>query len=222
MKINRKGLVPKFLLILIITLVIFIPTCGFLGKLIFNTAQAKDSYQTFVKDLNQFYKDAQVNDKGNVLLIMDKNSAIVYFEEGKDKVIVQADTPLLSRGTDYTAFIKKPNSCPAEEACLCLISKIEHEISELEGTFADIKVEVIPKEFKCHKQDFDLKIQSCNVGKKVNINSFVCQNGFLLQRGLFEDATMWVKGTFEVGRRQPIHLTKQPDFLLLRGEVIDG
>ena len=127
--INKKAIMVKFLVTVILAIIIFAPAC-MLGSKIFRTStQAKDNYLSFVKELNEFAKDKQqpIGAKKSTLLIMDKITTIVYFEGKSKEVLVEVDAA--APYTDYTIHLIKPGQCEEDKNCLCLFRKSEFDVT---------------------------------------------------------------------------------------------
>ena len=179
----------QFLISLLLCLMIFIPACYLVAGIFRTSQQAQDNYSEFVKNLNDFQEHGQVGERKSNLLIMDEQTAIVYFEKGAQKVIVDVDAELLNK--NYFIDLLKPGQCEDTKNCVCLFRESRFEIdSSAEITLADIigKITVIPKKVICTNLDYSLTVETCSIGKAVMVNSYTCSDGFMIERNLAKKA----------------------------------
>jgi len=212
----------SFLTTLILALIIFVPACYLSSKILFRTSeQAKDNYVEFVKDLTSFAEDAKipVGAKKSVLLIMDEATAIVYFEKGQQEVVVDVDARF-----DYSDFIihlQKPGQCSDTQNCLCLIRKANFDVTAIDDvTVTELmgKIVVIPQRVICTDLDFNLEVETCSIGKPEAVNSYVCSNGFMIERHLTDEASLAVASYYELPRRTVLYFTKFENSIRLEGD----
>src|SRR3989344_9112744 len=117
-KINsKKGIMMHFLVSLILTLIIFIPACYLVSGIFRTSEQAQDNFSEFVKELDKFAEKGQVGERKSNLLIMDDETATVYFEKATQEVVVAVDAKLPTN--DYSIHLLKPGQCDDSKNCLC-------------------------------------------------------------------------------------------------------
>lgn len=221
----RKGIMVQFLISLLICLMIFIPACYIASGIFRTSQQAQDNYAEFVEGLHDFLEHGQIGERKSVLLIMDEQTAVVYFEQGAQEVLVDVDAELLIK--NYVIHLLKPGQCDDGKNCLCLFRDSRFEIdSSAEITLLDIigKITVIPQKVVCTNLDYALTVETCSIGKGTLVNSYTCSNGFMIERNLakkadfgklvegntlekLETASVW--SYYEVPRRTVLYFTKE-------------
>ena len=216
---NKKAIMIKFLVTVILAILIFAPAC-MLGSKIFRTStQAKDNYVDFVKELNEFAKSKKpLGAKSSFVLIMDEETAVVYYEKNVQEVTVKADVE--APEDDYVMHIKKPSQCSDDQLCLCLFRKAEFEFVLRGEGWPVSSLNINPERVVCTHLDYKLDIESCGMGEPNDINSYVCSNGFLIERKFAEDASIDIGGYYENSRRRTIYMTKMGDTILLAGASV--
>ncbi len=203
----------QFLTTLILALIIFVPACYITSNLFFRTSeQAKDNYVDFVKELTNFAEKEQIGARKSIMLIMDEATAIVYFEKDGPEVLVNVDAAFPS--IDYTINLQKPGQCDDTKNCLCLFrsSKFEAEGTELT---------VIPERVVCSNLDYNLEVETCSMGVPSEVNSYICSNGFMIERQLAKNIPaeiLEVHSYYELPRRTALYFIKFGDSVKLIGD----
>ena len=210
----------SFLTTLILALIIFVPACYLSSKILFRTSeQAKDNYVEFVKELVDFAKDAPLGARKSIILIMDEATAIVSFEQNKQEVIVNVDARF--DYSDFTIHLQKPGQCSDAQNCLCLIRKANFDVTAIDDvTVTGLmgKIVVIPQRVICTDLDFNLEVETCSIGKPEAVNSYVCSNGFMIERHLTDEASVAVASYYELPRRTVLYFSKFEDTVRLEGD----
>jgi hypothetical protein len=203
---NKKGasLPIQFLVTLVLAIIIFVPACYLGGKIFRTSDQAKDNYADFVENLNKFNEEKNIGDRGSTLLIMDEATAIVYFKNEKDKVTI--DVTARSPYPDFSINLHKPGQCDNNKNCLCLFRKSEFEV---EGTSTlGTTIQVKPKRAICTDLDYNLDVETCNIGEPEAVKSYTCIGGFMIERHLVDESSMQVASYFERPRRGLLYFVK--------------
>lgn len=198
-----------FLISLLLCLIIFIPACYMASKLFRVSEQAQDNFSEFVKALDDFQEKAQIGEQKSILLIMDDATAIVYFPPGTQKVVIDVDAKLPNN--DYAIGLLKPGQCDDSRNCVCLFREADFEteffdkvgVTELKG-----KITVIPKKVVCTDLDYDLEVESCNIGEGTLVDSYTCSNGFMIERHIAKESSVFVGSYYEIPRRTVLYFTK--------------
>jgi hypothetical protein len=179
------------------------------SKLFRVSEQAQDNFSEFVKSLNDFHEKGQIGEQKSILLIMDEATAIVYFSPGTQKVVVEVDAKLPNN--DYALDLLKPGQCDDNRNCVCLFREADFEteffdkitINELKG-----KITVIPKQVVCTSLDYSLEVESCNIGEGTLVDSYTCSNGFMIERHLAKESSVFVGSYYKIPRRTVLYFTK--------------
>ncbi|MEK6969871.1 MAG: hypothetical protein AABW48_05580 [Nanoarchaeota archaeon] len=201
---NKKAIMLKFLVSLILALIIFVPACYLGGRLFSSSTQAKDNYVDFVQELEKFSQTGEIGARESTLLIMDTATAIVYFEKGKTEVLIDVDARVPY--TDFIIYLQKPSQCNDQQNCLCLFRKSEFDTSV--GTPGYDAVRVIPKNVLCSNLNYNLEIESCSIGKAAAVHSYKCTGGFLIERHLADKSSWTVASYYEMPRRVLLYLVR--------------
>lgn len=231
MRLNRKAIMVKFLVTVLLALIIFVPACIGISKLFRLSNQAGSEYKSFVGDIQQM-DQAPVGERRSTLLILDSETAIVYFEPNKDlQVFVQGMGDIgnpVSSGNNYDITIKKPSSCPWNKACLCLLQEsttarkykdnFEQRCAGENCGLVRIQGEatITPTQAHCI-QDFQsgLTLKSCSLGTRHGTQGYYCSNGFMIERDLVQKTG--VTAYYIAPRRLSFQLTKNEDTIVLEG-----
>lgn len=191
----------QFLISLLLCLMIFIPACYLVSGIFRTSEQAQDNYSEFVKELNDFQEHGQIGERKSVLLIMDDETAIVYFEKGTQETVVKVDARVLESLFDFSKRIPKPGQCDDNKNCLCLVRESEPDVP----AFGE-NVVITPTKVLCTDLDYDLTVESCNIGKSVGVNSYTCEgNNFMIERALGKQADSY----YELDRRTVLYFIKE-------------
>jgi len=208
----------QFLVSLLICLMIFIPACYMVSKIFRTSEQAQDNYSEFVQELNTFAEQGQTGEKKSILLIMDDETAIVYFQKNAPKVVVEVDAKLPN--TDYSIHLMKPGQCDDSKNCLCLFRDTEFDTElfvEVSATTLKGKITVIPTQIICTDFDYDLAVETCSIGESTLVNSYTCSDGFMIERALAKKSKA-VYSYYEIPRRTVLYFTKSDDTIRLLGD----
>lgn len=214
-KMNKKGLVLKFLVTILLALIIFVPACYMGAKLFRVSDQAKDNYVDLVEELNKFSKEAEIGARESTLLIMDKATALVYFEKGKEEVLVEVDARIPY--SDFIIHLQKPVQCEEGKNCLCLFRKSEFESSL--GTPGYDTITVAPKRVLCTNLNYQLELESCSIGEPEVVNGYKCSDGFMIERHLVDESSLVVRSYYQVQRRTLLYLTKFENMIRIQGPL---
>lgn len=211
---NKKGIMLKFLTTVLLALIIFAPACAIGSKMFRLSSQAEENYDVFVIDLENFYEDSRDGGQESKLLIMDKETVIVYFEKSNNNVVVTVDADTWQ--TDNTLTFNKPSNCDSTKNCICLFQTANFETGTLKDNFVITAEEAI-----CNDLDFNLQLESCTIGELQETNSYQCENGFIIERDFSKD-TLDASSYYELHRRNTVYLTKTgSDSVKLRMELYD-
>src|SRR3989344_1684224 len=122
---SKKGIMLQFLISLLLSLMIFIPACYLVSGIFRTSEQAQDNYYEFVKELSDFWEHGQIGERKSILLIMDEETAMAYFEKTAQEAIVKVDAAFPN--ADYSIHLLKPGQCDDAKNCLCLFRDSEFE-----------------------------------------------------------------------------------------------
>ena len=214
-KMNRKGFMVKFLVSLLLGLIVFAPACMIASNIFRTSDQAKENYADFVQEIANFAAESFVGERSSEILIMDEETAIVYFENGISEVDVVIDYPFPE--TDLTMFFEKPSACGDSGNCICLFRSVQSERDDFyqtEGSDTLVTTVIKAERVLCEDLSFPLEIDSCAVGDPENVNSVSCEGGFVIERNLAE-ATELVLAYDEDNRRRVIYLTRTDNAVVL-------
>ncbi|MBU0459521.1 MAG: hypothetical protein KKH52_04510 [Nanoarchaeota archaeon] len=169
MKWNKKGIMVKFLVVVLLSIIIFAPACIIGSKFFRLSEQAKKNFVNFVDEMKKM-EDAVDGERTTLLLILDKETAIVYFEPNKPQARLDAQLAEL--------IFDKPSSCQDDSGCLCLFREIEDDDEENPYQSALCESEI----------NMDLQMDDCGVGVKGNaLARYQCYDGFVIERNLVEN-----------------------------------
>ncbi len=214
---SKKGIMVQFLVSLLLCLMIFIPACYLISGILRTSEQAKDNFSEFVKGLNDFQEHGQIGERKSVLLIMDDETAIVYFEKASQNVIIEVDAKFPNN--DYSIELLKPGQCDDTKNCLCLFRDTELDttffekasLTELKG-----KITVTPKKVLCTNINYSLEVETCSIGKGTLVESYGCSNGFMMERNLAKKSKL-AYSYYEIDRRTVLYFIKFDDNIRLIG-----
>ena len=199
----------QFLVSLLLCLMIFIPACYMASKLFRTSEQAQDNFSEFVNELKNFQEHGQTGERKSILLIMDEETAIVYFEKNAQEVVIEVDAKLPNN--DYSVNLLKPGQCDDTKNCFCLFRDTDFDttlfekvsLTELKG-----KITVIPKKVLCTNLDYNLKVETCSIGESTLVNSYTCSDGFMIERSLAKKSKA-VYSYYEIPRRTVLYFSKE-------------
>jgi hypothetical protein len=210
--LGKKGLMVKFLTSLLLAIIIFAPAC-MIGSKVFRTSeQAKENYADLVSELIDFAANSFVGEQSSEILIMDSETAIVYFEGKEDLVKVEVDDAIYK--ADYTLNFAKPSACSESSGtdivgCLCLFRDTEYEKEELNLDIGEdfVTVDIKSDRVLCQDLNFPLELESCAVGNPETVQKVSCSGGFVIERNLAEVSKLALAYA-EDNRKRTIYLTR--------------
>lgn len=158
---NKKAIMVKFLVTILLAIIIFAPACIISSKIFRLSSQAKENFGDFVKEIKEV-SAAGEGEKRSFMLIMDKGSFAALFPH--DEQTHPADSkPAINLGSKYLglpprvvciSFIYPTNECKGKP-CLCLCR--EYRIEEIEKQYCSrgavcesLFCEVLEGEFEGH------------------------------------------------------------------------
>ena len=207
MKLGKKGIVLKVIVTLLVALIIFVPTVLFASQFFSFSIQAKNNFIDFVDQVKKMEK-AEIGERETHVLILDKPTAVVYFEKDKDQVRVDVDANCAVTCSDYYFILEKPSQCNNDKGCLCLFREVEYDVSSDWFT-------VKPKSAICESTELNLDLDHCGIGIPNDVNSYFCSNGFVIERHLADEASWRVDAFFEAPRRIAVTFEKEADQIIL-------
>lgn len=209
---DRQGIMLKFLVTLILAIIIFVPACTFASKILGISTQAKNNFQDFTHSLEKLSQ--QPGKSITEILILDDQTAVVYFEKDKDVMQMEVDGQPPARElwiiTDYRLVMHKPSACTQGKNCLCLFREPSFDLN-----LAQKKVFVTSSSAICNSLDFELKLANCSLGVPHNINSYTCSDGFMIERGLVSN-TKAADAYYQLSRRVPFRIHNDQGTLVLQ------
>jgi hypothetical protein len=137
---NKKGIMVKFLVSVLLAIVIFVPACMFVSDFFRLSTQGKDNFIDFA-ELIEEVSMKEGDWVGSDVLIMDKNTFIINFKAGESEVRCiepKGGSVLAGTKTGGSEDIwKYPKSKCGEKDCLCLFR--EYEIQQGSGNNCGFK-----------------------------------------------------------------------------------
>lgn len=216
-KLNKKGIMLKFLTSLLIAIIVFLPACMVSSSFFRTSTQALENFESFVEDIQEFAETKPIGYKGSSLLILDEETAIIYFDnknEGSSDMglIVEYEVSDGESGS-HTSYdyidIKRPDQCGQEEkTCICLFRDV---VENSEGASKTITGNIV----ECYELDYHLEPEACGWGEKgYALTGYTCTNGFLIERDFIKEFS---SGYYENERRQTVYLYKLSNAIRLSG-----
>lgn len=208
---NKKAIMVKFLVTLLLAMIIFAPACLISSKFLRLSSQAKANFGDFAEKLKELVA-APDGTKDNLMLIMDEETAIVGFSQGQTKV--KSCIKFTVTSYEDCGIWQAPDVEECEgSSCVCLIQEIISVRNKVKKVLPGLR-EVEYGSAVCKKVEgviFDtpyLKIER----EKVSPREFEYfnKNGFVLGRNIpnFDIYMMIEKFNFK-DRRNLIHLMKK-------------
>jgi len=207
-KMNKKGTyIVSFLVTILLAILIFAPSCLFASKFFRLSAQAKDNFVAFVSDVEDLQLHGKDGELRNVPIILDAETALLYFSGPRLIVSVDAGPDLY----DYNILIDRPPICEEDKeakGCFCLFREVK-----VDSSFDKKEVKIIPVKMLCQPTKYEVlflaseNAQNCGIGIPVNVNSYSCEGGFMADRELIGNAD-YVKAYYKSGRRVNLVATK--------------
>ncbi len=218
---DTRAIMVNFLVTVILAIIIFVPACLFVSNLFRVSEQAQDSFSQFRNDIGSLSDPTlAVGTSRTSVLILDSGTAVVYFEPDYPEVQVQVDgqeADEQSRYADYLLTLQRPASCTTGRSCLCLFRDPQFETSTYlpsTGGFVGIRlVTVTDAAPLCQEVSTPLNLKSCGGGRALQVNSYTCTQGFMLERGVLKDSGQ--DSYYESPRRIAVKLEKEPNSILL-------
>lgn len=160
---NKRAttLVLQFLVVLLLAVVITFFSCKAYGSVFRLTSQAKESYTSLVNSINDLSLKGQENERKSEILLLDKETALVFFESqfGEVKVVSSGDI----------FFFDRPIQCQDDKNCLCLFREVQEESNYFK-----------PQKIICYDLDYKIEMADCTpVGHE---DVVTCSNGFFIGR----------------------------------------
>lgn len=220
---NKRAIMLKFLVTVILAIIIFAPACAFLSKFFRLSDQAKDSFNEFtdiIHDVEQG-KASQL-----YLLKLDRKTALAYFEPHEEKVFLFVEGVGTERAPSGDVYFTRPNTCTdITKSCLCLLQDVEGDkryTDEYQKRPTDtdkparVQAEAIftATTGRC-VQDFStpLSITSCTLGTTHGAAGYFCQHGFVLERELLKEKGF--PAYLIAPRRIALQIEKQENTILI-------
>ncbi len=217
-KLNKRAIMVDFLVTILLALIIFIPTCAFVSNFFRLSAQAEDNFGDFTKEIKAM-QESPSGERKTALIILDKETAIVYFSPSADTVKVEVDG---FAGRNYEVLFPKPPRC-MEKPCICLFR--DTTIKDVGGIVLNQTAFVKSTFSNCRELPVEVKMLDCGIGKAQSVNSYMCSNGFVIERLLIKKAWKEIsfdpapfEAYYETQRRIKLQLTKQDNIILVEGE----
>lgn len=188
----------KFLIGVIIAIILFVPACNFISNVFRTTQQARENFEDLYQNLVDI-NNSKDPIAETMILILDEGSAVVYFNKGADKLVVDGDATGLNRNFEVH-FLRSDTTCSNEEACICLMN--EFTVEESGGFIREGLSIAIPVSPICRNTDINLDFAKCGFGTLIQVASQECKGGALIDRGVVSS---------ELPRRITVQLRKEGD-----------
>ncbi len=183
MKFNKKGIMVKFLLTVILAIIIFFPACSFASSFFRLSGQARENFGEFVGEIKEIASKRE-GDTKSFMLIMDDETAIVGFSEGSSKV-ESCQNRMTGRKFVKCGYWLKPDTEECKEgSCVCLFTSILGW-KEVGNRTPDFRY----TDFNCKKLDGVVfstqnEIKSLGEGEEAIQDNYKVTGGFALERGV--------------------------------------
>jgi len=200
---NKKGMmiakeIVQLILVagLIIAMVLMFTRCSLIIKPN-PTVEAKTNFLTFTESV----KKLELGEKKTVDLFMIDNSAVIFFPEGEESVNVKVDLKETPDNSDneMDLFFERPPKCASDKKCFCLFLdpgyKRDYEVNSgiLSGTEIKVGLAISDDKAECQEVAYTFVMDKCNIGTPHNIDSYECQNGFVIERKLSKEYSFGFK-----------------------------
>ncbi len=214
---NKRGIMVKFLVTILITIIVFAPAIAFVSKLFYQEEQANKSFDNFADKFKTFASGTETKG-GPEVLIMDQDTSILGFEKDtkvyykyisyKLKLITGGGTsgkveetyPLYKVTSDY------PKTECEGESCICLCKDIKRTATEKENPYT---LKLTCGKITCKKiagLDFISGIKN-----DAKIGSFNIKEGFVYERR----KSQYLAGFGTTYRRSSLYFEKTSDGKLM-------
>jgi hypothetical protein len=121
LKMNKRALMVKSLVTIILAIIIFVPLILGVTKYCQYSTQAGNNFVEFAKEIKDFAESDK--DSDNFMLIMDSETAIVGFS--KDSSKIESCEKKAETGKEFCGHWPKPDTYECKEgSCVCLIKSI--------------------------------------------------------------------------------------------------
>ncbi len=204
-RLNKKGIMIKFLTSLLLAIIVFAPACMIGSKVFRTSTQALENFEDFVVDIQEFAKQEKIGEKSSILLIMDEETAVVYFDSdsadsSKVTVFVDGAAP----HANHYVYFNRPSQCELDSSCICLFRETDTVTDDSSFTVSNT---ITGDRVECSELDYNLEIETCSIGEENLVNSYECTDGFIIERNLIKEL-MNVGGYYERSRREMVYLTR--------------
>ncbi|MFC1686848.1 hypothetical protein ACFL0E_00640 [Nanoarchaeota archaeon] len=147
MKSKKKGIMVKFLVTILITIIIFAPTIAFISKTFRISEQAESNFSNFMGEIKSLAASSKEKDEKTFVLILDKNTFIFKFNKAEDLV------------TKKIKLSYPKNQCLGKE-CIVLCQEIDFgdvvSCKKMRGFPLEEGVKVVPFFLSRFNQEVDL------------------------------------------------------------------
>ena len=205
-RMKKASMMVWFLTTLMLAIVITIPFFMVVSNLLRTSSQAKDSFLDFAYEIEQLHLRSNDGERVSEILIMDEDTALVYYPSGSNLAQVYSD---VEGNRDYYSRIFKPSQCDDSKNCFCLIRKAELELNPPGEFYGDYLIEITPVRSLCNNFDYELIIDSCSMGQAKNIVANRCDQGFVIERNLMKGFNWNIVGYYENPRRRDFEMVLQ-------------
>ena len=79
------------------------------------------------------------------------------------------------------------------------------------------KITVIPERIVCTNLEYDLEVETCSIGEGTLVKSYTCSGGFMIERNLAKDSSVFVGSYYEIPRRTVLYFIKDSNAIKLLG-----
>jgi len=188
--LNKKGFMLTFLLALIFTVIIFVPSLIYAYQLVSGLLDSEEQqFANFAKEINEFAQSSKT--KEDILLVIKENRALVAFDEGATEVKLcrkyycegstcpeHLSNP--ASNLDCLSWKKPPRFCE-KEACLCLFKDPIIKLSEKDESIWEASYDV----FYCQPLSIkSFKIQESFTYDPIRLSQSVISREYLLEKGM--------------------------------------
>ncbi len=206
---KKANIMVPFLMVTMLALIIFIPTCLFTSEMMRVSYQAKENFDDVFATLEGVYNE-KVGYMDSVIVILDDQTTFVYFDAGVSEMNVDVKGAGDINDDSYKIVIEKPSVCDDTLNCVCLISNPEIQDNGLINQELRVKPDYMTK---CEGINYTIKVASCNIGSPYEVTSYTCNNGFMIERGMAEEEGF--DSYYEINRRTGFSVKKLENEVLM-------
>jgi hypothetical protein len=171
---NKKSIMMKFFLTLILALIFFVPAILFASQFFRLSDKAMDSFNKLAK----LIEEVKSGELQSMPLYMDKNTAIMGFaKESKAVEIKYEGTGSMYETTPLDSYFERPKICMNNKACLCLCR-------------SGLKFKRNSQKIICEKELFCKQIDNIDFPSEIKNDNFLeytydftLIGGFMIKRG---------------------------------------